>query len=261
MAMITLFFTSCSSDDDMNDDLSGEGNIKVYFDNSVDGDDLLLDSSLYTNSNGETLKITRFNYIVSNFVLTDEMGNEFTYPSEESYFIISEEENQLSLDLSNVPSGNYTSMKFGIGVPMERFNQGETAQQEFWDYAQTFNLTWAWVAGYKFINYEGKYTAPTVDGEKNFKVHLGNLGDQDNYREVTLNFPNTARVRTDETPDVHLVVDANQILDGETKIELAPVLNAGGTSPYMFDPVFAEPIANNAKTMFTVDHIHTSSSH
>lgn len=260
LATITLFFASCSSDD-MNDDLSGEGTMKVYFDNSVNGDDLLLNSSLYINSNGETLKISRFNYIVSNFVLIDDMGNEFTYPSEESYFVISEENNQLSIDLTNVPSGNYTSMKFGVGVPMERFQQGETAQQEFWDYAQTFNLTWSWVAGYKFINYEGTYTAPTVDGEKNFKVHLGHLGEQDNYREVTLNFPNTARVRTDATPDVHLVVDANQILDGPNKLELAPVLNAGGTSQYMFDPVAAAPIADNAKTMFTVDHIHTSSTH
>lgn len=261
IALLSIFIVSCSDDDNNGEDLSGEGNMKVYFDNSVNGDDLLLGTSSYTNSNGETLKITRFNYIVSNFVLVDEVGNEFTYPSEESYFVISEEENQLSLDLSNVPAGNYTSIKFGIGVPMERFQEGETAQQEFWDYAQTFNLTWAWVAGYKFINYEGTYTSPDLDGENNFKVHLGHLGEQDNYREVVLNFPNTARVRTDETPDVHLVVDANQILDGTNKLELAPVLNDAGTSPYMFDPAAAGPIADNAKTMFTVDHIHTSSTH
>jgi len=92
IALLSIFIVSCSGDDN-NEDLTGEGNMKVFFDNSVNGDDLLLGTSLYTNSNGETLKITRFNYIVSNFVLLDEMGNEFTYPSEESYFVISEEEN------------------------------------------------------------------------------------------------------------------------------------------------------------------------
>jgi hypothetical protein len=261
IALLTIFIVSCS-DDDNNEDLSGEGNLKLFFDNSVNGDDLLLNTGNYLNSNGETLNISRFSYIVSNFVLTDEMGNEFTYPSNDSYFIISEEDNQLNVELTNVPSGNYTSIKFGVGVPMQRFLAGEEAQQEFWDYAATMNMTWAWIVGYKFINYEGTYTSPVLDGEKNFKVHLGSLGDsQDNYREMTLNFPNSARVRPDVTPDVHVVVDANKILDGQTKIELAPLLNAGGTSQIMVDAERSPIVADNAQEMFMVHHVHSSSTH
>ena len=69
-SMLTLFTISCSSDDDS----AGEvidgtfGEVELFFDNSVAGDALILGNT-YTNSNGESLTIDRFNYIVSNFVL------------------------------------------------------------------------------------------------------------------------------------------------------------------------------------------------
>ena len=260
LALSALLIFSCSEDDSF--DSSEKGSINLFYDNSVNGDDLLLNTTGYKNSNNETLKISRFNYIVSNFVLTDDKGNNFTYPSADSYFIISEENNQLNVALTNIPAGNYTQITFGVGVPMERFLEGEEAQQEFWDYAKTFNMTWAWLVGYKFINFEGTYTAEGIEGSKNFKIHLGSLGDsQDNYREVTLDFPNTARVRANTTPEIHLVADANKILDGQSKIELAPLVNAGGTSQIMVDAARSPTVADNAIGMFTVDHIHSSATH
>ena len=76
LAILSLVITlsSCSSDDDATQELSGENNLTIEFDNSVNGDDLLLGTSTYTNSNNETLTINRFNYIVSNFVLIDAEG-------------------------------------------------------------------------------------------------------------------------------------------------------------------------------------------
>ncbi len=257
-----VFLASCSSDNDSTEMLNGEGNIEFFFDNSMNGDDLLLGASTYTNSNGETLTVNRFSYIVSNFKLTNSDGEVFTYPSEDSYFIISEEDQQLKVVLNNIPEGNYTQVSFGIGVPMDRFLQGEEAQQEFWDYARTKNMTWAWIVGYKFINFEGTYTSPNLADANNFLVHIGSHGDAlDNYREVTLNFPNTARVRTNATPDVHVVVDANHLLDGQNKFILADILNPSGTSQIMVDAERAPLVADNAMQMFEVDHIHSNSSH
>jgi hypothetical protein len=68
-------------------------------------------------------------------------------------------------------------------------------------------------------------------------------------------------VRPDVTPDVHVVVDANKILDGQTKIELAPLLNAGGTSQIMVDAERSPIVADNAQEMFMVHHVHSSSTH
>jgi len=249
-------FASCSNDDDSSQNLVGNGEMELYFDNSLNEDDLILGVSSHTNSNGETLKVNKFNYIVSNFVLIDENGDEVVYPKESSYFIINEETNQTTIHLENIPAGNYKRIKFGLGVDSQRYLQGETAQQSFWDEALQNDLTWAWATGYKFINFEGTFTASGLTGEKTFQVHQGSNTSTDNYREFTVEFPNTARVRQTESPSVHFIVDANKILDGNTKVKLSEAMNPAGTSAAIMGGAKLISIADNITSMFTVDHVH-----
>ncbi len=257
---IIPFFASCSSDDN-NDSTPIEGttgDMELYFDNGVNGDALILGSS-YTNSNGETLKINRFNYIVSNIILVKADGSEFVYPKAESYFVISEETGALTADLTNIPAGDYKQIKFGIGVDQQRYLEGETAQQEFWNHASANNMVWTWSTGYRFINFEGTFTSSAVSGEKNFQIHQGSNSSTDNYRTVTLNLPTTARVREGEMPSVHLIADANKIIDGETKIILADNLNTAGTNASIMGGNNLITIAANSLQMFRVDHVHNGS--
>lgn len=254
LALLT-FLISCSSDDD-SQTASGNGEMELYFDNSVNGDNLILGASTYTNSNNETLKINRFNYIVSNFVLIKEDGTEVVYDKESSYFIISEEAQLNTINLENIPAGNYTKIRFGLGVDQQRYLQGETAQQSFWDLADANNMTWTWSTGYRFINFEGTFTAPTLTGEKTFQVHQGSNTATDNYREITVTLPNTARVRTNESPSVHFIADANKILDGNSKIKLSEAMNLAGTSASIMGGEKLITIAGNTTSMFVVDHVH-----
>jgi hypothetical protein len=254
LALIALM-SSCSSDDD-SQTISGNGEVELYFDNAVNGDDLILGTSTYTNSNNETLKINRLNYIVSNFVLIKEDGTEVAYPKESSYFVISEESDINTIHLENIPAGNYTKIRFGLGVDQQRYLQGETAQQSFWDTAAANNLTWTWSTGYRFINFEGTFTSPAVTGEKGFQVHQGSNSATDNYREFTVTLPNTARVRTNETPSVHLIADANTILDGANKVKLSDSMNPAGTASSIMGGNELIRIATNTTAMFTVDHVH-----
>lgn len=257
---LTLFITSCSSDD--NDTPASEGtfgDVELFFDNGVAGDALTLGNS-YTNSNGETLTLERFNYIVSNFVLLKEDGSQFTYPKEDSYFIISEESGQFTVHLENVPAGDYKKIKFGIGVDQQRYLQGETAQQSFWDLAFANNMTWTWSTGYRFVNFQGTFTvAPAQGGDgtsRGFMIHQGSNTATDNYREVTLDLPTTARVRTGEMPNIHFKSDANVILDGVTKIQLRQNLNGASTAASIMGGENLIKIADNTKKMFAVDHVH-----
>lgn len=252
----TALFASCSNDDNnapANPDASGD--VEVYFDNGVAGDALTLGTS-YTNSNGETLTINRLSYIVSNFVLIREDGTEYVYPKESSYFVISEEAGMFTAHLEGVPEGDYKKVRFGIGVDEQRYLQGETAQQSFWDLADTNNLTWTWSTGYKFINFEGTFTAPGIPEGLVFQVHQGSNTATDNYREVTLNLPSTARVREGEIPTIHIKTDANVILDGQQKIKLAENLNQAGTAASVMGGQNLITIASNTQAMFAVDHVH-----
>lgn len=255
MAAMALLFASCSDDDNNAAQPNTYGDAEVYFDNGVAGDALILGSN-YTNSNGETLKIERLSYIVSNFVLIDENGTAFTYPKDNSYFVISEQAGLLTAHLKNIPAGNYKQIKFGIGVDNQRYLQGETAQQSFWDLAAQHDLTWTWSTGYKFILFEGTFTSPQATGEKGFMVHQGSNTATDNYREVTLNLPTTARVRQGEMPNIHIMADANVMLDGDNKISLFANLNPAGTSAGIMGGENLVKIASNSLSMFTVDHVH-----
>lgn len=257
---LSLFINSCSSDDNGSAPADGtSGDVELFFDNGVAGDALTLGNS-YTNSNRETLVFERFTYIVSNFVLIKEDGSEFTYPKNESYFIINEETGQFTVHLENVPAGDYKKIKFGIGVDQQRYLQGETAQQSFWDLAFANNMTWTWSTGYRFINCQGTFTVDPAHGgdttSRGFMIHQGSNTATDNYREVVLNLPTTARVREGEMPNIHLKSDANVILDGDTKIELHHNLNGAGTAASIMAGENLITIANNTKKMFTVDHVH-----
>lgn len=254
---------SCSNDDDKVDDLTGNGELSLHFDHSLAGDQLILNTTSHTNSLGETLKISRFSYIVSNIQLHNVNGTIFTYPVQNGYFIVNSELQNIDIDLENIPAGDYNKITFGIGVDQEKYLTGQTEQQAFWDLAQTQSMTWSWITGYKFINYEGTFTSQEITTPVDFKVHMGSHGTAlDNYREQTVSFPSVARVRRDTAPNVHFVVDVNQLLDGVHKLKLQEALNpAGTTAIIMVNAEKAPKVAENATNMFTVDHIHQGSGH
>jgi len=249
--LLVALAASCSSDDDASSDLTGTGTVIIEFDNSMAGDDLLLSASSYTNSQNETLTVTRLNYIVSNFRLTDEDGNIFTYPKDDSYFITSEETGSTEVVLTDIPAGKYTSLTFGIGVDQEKYLQGAEGQGDFLSKAEENNMMWSWQAGYKFLNFEGTFTSPTVTEATNFQIHMGSHGSSlDNYKETTLALETEALVSDDLSPIIHLVVDASDILDGTNKISLSE------QAVIMVSEEKSPKIAANVSTMFSVDHVH-----
>lgn len=256
--LVLSAFASCSSDDDTTDELMGENSITLEFDNAVGSDDLLLATSSYTNSQNETLTITRLNYIVSNFRLTNNMGEVFTYEKDDSYFVTSEETGNTEVVLENIPAGTYVSVTFGIGVDQEKYLQGAEGQGDFLTVAEETNMMWSWQAGYKFLNFEGTFTSETVTETTDFKVHMGSHGSSlDNYKEVTLSLGTDALVSDEMSPIIHLVADASVILDGENKLSLSE------QSVIMVSEEKSPLVALNTASMFTVDHVHngTGDSH
>jgi len=257
--LAVALFMSCSSDDSTSVNPESHGDVEVYFDNGVAGDALTLGTS-YTNSNGESLTINRLNYIVSNFVLIKADGSEYVYPKDDSYFVISAEAGMLTAHLENIPAGDYKKVRFGIGVDQQRYLQGETAQQSFWDLAAAHDMTWTWSTGYRFINFEGTFTAPGLSNGLIFQVHQGSNTATDNYREVTLDLPTTARVREGEVPSIHVKTNANVILDGQQKIKLSDNLNQAGAGAAIMGGENLIKIAGNTLNMFSVDHVHNGGS-
>lgn len=253
LAVTAIAFTmfSCSNDDDTINQVSGEGNLKLEFDN-VYGDANFAFNTPYTNSNGEIVKATNAIYIVSNIVLTKEDGSTYTVPKSESYFFVNEADVVSTLlNLPNIPAGNYTQVKFGIGVDPDQFAVGASGQGTMWTDAQALGMTWSWAAGYKFVKFEGTVTSASHT-DANYRVHTGKTGDVYNYSEVTLNFPDNALVRTNITPQVHILTDLKKIADGVTVINFEDGLDVMGGTPVQLIS------ANNIPTLFSIDHVHNN---
>jgi hypothetical protein len=253
-----LVLVSCSNDDSPANDITGQGKIGIEFDNVFGSADLILNSQANVTSQGETLNVSDVKYIISNIVLIKEDGSTYVYPKSNSYFIVSEANDASHvLDLENIPAGNYTKIKFGIGVDEAQYNAGQTVQGDFFAHAQDEDMAWTWSAGYKHLLFEGMFTSPTVTNTTQFMVHTGKSGADYNYTEVTLNFPDKALVRTTITPEVHIFADVAKIIDGTNKIKLSDN-NMGGMGAMIMSGSNLALITANLSNMFTVNHVHNN---
>jgi hypothetical protein len=251
-----LAFASCSNDNDAVNDVSGTGSLGVEFDNAYGANDLILSTQANTTSNNEVLKINTIKYIISNIVLTKEDGSTYTYPKSQSYFLVNEANvDSHVLELENIPAGDYTKIKFGVGVDQAQFNLGADGQGDFLALAQAEDMLWSWSAGYKFLAFEGTFTSPTVTTATPFMVHTGQTGTDYNYTEITLDLPTKALVRTTITPDIHIIADLSKIIDGTNKIKLSDN-NDGGMGAMIMGGANLPLITANLSDMFSVNHVH-----
>ncbi|WP_425077020.1 MbnP family protein [Psychroserpens sp. S379A] len=255
--LLCISIISCSSDDDASqEDLAGQkGELVLKFDNGVGDQDFIFGTS-YSKSNQESYQLETLKYIISNVRVKDDNGNVYTYPTEDNIFIVDEADGnnagEIFITLDNVDAANYTEITFGIGVDQGRFALGAEGQGDFLDLAQEEGMLWSWATGYRFMRFDGTYTSNTLDTNEPVNIHMGSVGTSlDNYREVTLTFPNTVRVRESAQPEVHIVADISKVFDGETSINFSDGYNQVHTNQET-TPV----IANNLMGIFEVHHVH-----
>ncbi len=77
--------------------------LSVEFDNVVGGQNLVLNTTNYTNTAGETYTIQLLQYIVSNFKVKKADGTTYTVNQDSSYFLIKEADPTTRLPNSKCP--------------------------------------------------------------------------------------------------------------------------------------------------------------
>ena len=254
LSFILLSFTltlSCGTDDDT-PELTGSGTVKIEFDNKMAKQDLVLGHSNEANAQGEALTISRLNYTVGNFELIDTQGSVFTYPQNPAYITISEENEQTQVTLKHVPAGRYTALKFTLGVAPENQPQSLQAQDN-----PSTKIS-ATQAAYPFLNFEGTFTTPSNTELTEFKIHMDS-DDSGTYKEIYWRDfgGDQALVSDGMSPLIHLIVDADRILNG---IRLAEESEDNtGKATITNSHTKAEDIVDNTSTMFEADHVHNGS--
>ncbi|GAA4239572.1 hypothetical protein GCM10022291_34420 [Postechiella marina] len=255
--LLSISIVSCSSDNDDDVDLTGQtGSVVLKFDNSVGDLDFAFNTS-FDRANGESFKLETLKYIVSNVRVKDSEGNIFMYPTASNVFIINEAKSnnagEIWVTLDGIDAADYTEITFGIGIDQERYALGADGQGDFLAEAEAEGMLWSWATGFKFMRFDGTYSSSTVTDE-GLNMHMGSVGSSlDNYKEVTLTFPNTILVREDKTPEVHIKADIAEAFDGVTAVNFDD-----GYNQVHVDETETGVIATNLTGMFMVHHVHNN---
>lgn len=250
-----MIFTSCKKDDKTSEPVTPAptpdptityGNLKIQFTNFVDAQALVLGTA-FQNPAGESFTVTKFNYYISNVVLT-KADNSLLVVKDVYRIVKQDDDTSRVITLRNIPSGNYKSVKIMLGVDSASNNSGAHSGGLDFDYAS--DMFWGWSQGYIFLKLEGTAPSSTLTNKK-IEYHIGGYGGinktQKNYE---LNFGGSeAIVTTSTTPVVSLKTNVNEIFK-------TPVSLSFSTKPQQTSTgAGAKMIADNYADMISFDKL------
>jgi hypothetical protein len=202
------------------------------------------------NALGDTFTISKFNYFISNIVITK--NDNSTYVEPNSYHLV-KHSNAAStiLTLANVPVGSYKSLSFMLGIDSTRNVSG--AQTGDLDPVTASDMYWSWNTGYIFVKLEG--TSPKSGAsDKSLTFHIGGGGGVNKaQRNFNLSFGSvTANVTTATVPLVHLSVDASELFKTPNTIDFSTSYSQMSSGPS------AKKYADNYADMIKFEHVHNN---
>lgn len=219
MALATRLFTSCEKDDDtINTSTTGSGKALLSIDAVVGSTDFALNTDF--NANGKTWKFTQLRYWVSNVTLVNSTGVEYSVPN--SFYLMEENvaaatnstftypaNKREDIQLTDIPAGDYTAIKFSVGVS-ERYNNNLSLQAgELSQLNGMTNVSWMWATSYIFSSLKG-----TVTDGSGSKAIIVETGLNTNLKTVTLNLPTALRIGSGKDSAIMLTADVAKITDG-----------------------------------------------
>ncbi len=156
--------------------------VRIIFVNNVEGKKIALDDSTYTNPFGEKYTITKLRYYVTNIGLKNEHA---IFREKNSYHLIDERKPESQIINITVPTDNYTTLNFLLGV--DSLHNVSGAQTGDLDPAK--DMFWTWNTGYVMAKMEGNSPSSTLVNNK-FEYHVGGFsGPYNVLKEIRLNFP------------------------------------------------------------------------
>ena len=247
-------FSSCKKDSTPAYNNNVKAELSVEFDNVAGSSDLQLNTATYTNASGESLKITKLKYYVSNFVLTNTDGTVYTVPQDSCYFLVDESDATTHEPILKVPEGEYKTLSFMVGVDSLRNTMDISKRTGVLDpTGVASDMYWGWNSGYIFFKVEGTSPAITASGNL-FQYHIGGFGGYssptpNNLKTITLDLTarGTPKVKSGKDTNIHLFVDVLKAFSGTTNMSFATTAMIHSAAPGV-------PVANNYASMFRHDH-------
>ena len=253
-AASTIIFSSCKKETASIYNAAIKGELSVEFDNIAGSSDLQLNTGSYTNASGESFKVTKLKYYVSNFVLTNADGSVYTVPQDSCYFLIDESDASTHEPVLKVPEGEYKTLSFVLGIDSLRNTKDISQRTGVLDPATIGSDMYGGLNnGYIFFNMEGISPASAaMDGS--FMYHIGGFGGYssatiNNIKKITLDLTlrGMPKVKIGKVTNIHLMVDVLKMFTGSAHVSIA-------VHPMVMFDNYSTNIAGNLPGMFSHDH-------
>ena len=246
-ASLLVLLSACKKKDTVTDPPASNeptpaANAKVIVSmNYTFGNDNFALQQWYKTENGDSLRIRKFVYYLSNIVLVKADGTRYTEPN--SYHLLTFSNTSTpSFTLSDVPEGEYTKLEALIGVDSLRNCSGSQTG----DLDQAKGMFWTWNSGYIFSKLEG--TSPKSPGNFDVTYHIGGFkGVNKTQRSISLPIGATAlKASVTSAAQLLLKTDVAEVFKNPAKI------NVANTYYVMNEGAAAASIADNYKDMISV---------
>jgi len=165
--MLSIAMVSCNDDDD---NTQQNVSIQVNLTQNWDGTEITeadLGTTVFTNQNGENLKITRLRYLISKVIIYNSFGDAIEV---NGYNLadLSDDNSLIFAKGTVLPPGTYNKISFVYG-----FNEEDNIDNE---YPDLNTAEWSWPdplgGGYHFMQMDGTYVDPNGDNQP-FNFHNG----------------------------------------------------------------------------------------
>jgi hypothetical protein len=196
LLFLLILFTHCKPD---NNPVPGTASVVIKVSHKVGTAPAQYGQMIYTNAAGNKYKINLLKYYLSNFVFVKDDG---TLHKASNYELIDAFDSaSCLLQFTGLPEGNYTSIKFALGIDSVR---NHTGLQEG-DLDPINGMIWTWNTGYIFFKHEGQF----LDGAMNVQQLFYHYGTDKAYTPIQLNVNNLNLKDVSKT--VYIDFDLNKL--------------------------------------------------
>jgi hypothetical protein len=155
--------------------------VKVVFKTTWQGQDFALEQ-VYLDAFNNRVRIDKFSSYYSWLTLVKDDGSELRLRD----FMLLNHSGDNALEFV-VPDGNYTKLRFGVGIPRDYNKDQDPAQYPSsspLSVAGSAGMFWSWNTGYIFSKIEGKCDTTGTDGVALLSPVAIHAGDDSSYRDV-----------------------------------------------------------------------------
>ncbi len=244
-ACLLLTITSCKKDKTITPSTPTSNSVALHFESvwGPNDDAFSLNTDFVHPTTGDTVNFTTLKFYISNIVFVRADGSEWAQT--ESYYLVDLSSNpEGTISIPNVPLGEYTGVKYTIGVDSLRNVSGAQTGA----LSTTYGMFWSWNSGYIFTKAEG--TSPQASAGS-FSYHLGGFTGANNIvTPKTASFGATnLQVNASNMPMVHFTARPEMIWNTIGSLTVAPgTIHMPGTN--------AVSIANDFYGSFAFEHVH-----